>query len=92
MGGVNLVMSDSTSSSVEYRIDHERLLALKSATNGSKYLYESEYETIMGATNQLDADSPVVAAMVEHINELFGDNCYCEFLYQAAINSIDNYL
>ena len=84
-------MSDSTSSSVEYRIDREQLNALKSATRRSKYSFDGDVGSISSALSQIDDSSPFVSTMKDYISGLLSDDSYDEY-YQNAIDAVDYYL
>ena len=84
-------MSDSTSSSVEYRIDHEQLAALQSATRTSKSNFNSDISTLSSGIGLLDTDSPIVSEMVSYLS----DQCNVDSInedYNSAICTIGDYL
>lgn len=84
-------MSDSTTSSVEYRIDREQLSALQSATRTSKRNFDSDISTLSNGIGLLDTDSPIVSAMVDYLNTQTNvDSIDSE--YSTAISTISNYL
>ena len=84
-------MSDSTSSSVEYRIDHEQLAALQSATRTSRRNFNSDIGTLSSGLGTLDTDSPIVSEMVSYLT----DQCNVDSIngeYDSAIGTISTYL
>lgn len=84
-------MSDSTSSSVEYRIDREQLNALLSATRRSKGSFDSDIASVSSSLSQIDDSSPFVSTMKEYIAGLLSDESYDDY-YDTAIGAVYSYL
>ncbi len=82
---------NNPTSSVDYRIDREQLIALRTATRNSKTAFDSDMGTLSNAVSQLDTEGPIVETMVGYLNTLLSDSTYDDN-YTAAITRISNIL
>jgi len=83
--------SDSVDSSayVEMLEDRGQLQNLISNTRTSKTTYNTEVGTLSQSMTLIDNSSPVVEAMISHLNEVLGDDSYNQ-AYDSAITSVSN--
>ena len=78
-------------SSVEYRIEREKLNALISATNTSKYEYENDRDGYLNGLNLLDEDSPIMECFVEAVQRKLNSHDYSDD-FNTSIKWISNNL
>ena len=79
-------------SSVEYRIKREKLYALISATNSSKYMYSDHIESCCRGLNAMDTSSSLLLdAFHDNLWELVNSHDCCDD-YDSAVRRINNVL
>lgn len=85
-------MGNDIESSVEYRIERERLNALIIATNRSKYTYSDHIESCCEALNAMDTSSSLLLdAFHDNLWELVNSHDCCDD-YETAVRWVNNAL